>query len=242
MPSHSNKMLLGYSALMTALTTVLVGSNIMASSDEKRGSFTELDVERINIVESDGALRMVISNKGRFPGLIWRGKEYEHPNRSTAGVLFFNEESTENGGLIFSGHTDENGVAHSTGHLSFDQYDQDQAFRIFHYQTGDRVRSGMEVSDRPEKPMDMALWKRLTAATTDDERESIVAEAVEAGTFGNEPRAFIGKTPERASEMNLMDAEGRPRITMQVQADGSASISFLDENGAVIKAITPDRQ
>ena len=34
-----------------------------------KGRFTELDVERINLREADGTLRMVIANRERFPGL-----------------------------------------------------------------------------------------------------------------------------------------------------------------------------
>ena len=39
---------------------------------------------------------MVLSDKAQFPGLIVKGKEYPHPDRKTAGMLFFNAEGTEN--------------------------------------------------------------------------------------------------------------------------------------------------
>ena len=50
---------------------------------------------------------MVISNKADFPGIIIKGKETPHPDRKTAGMLFFNDEGTENGGLIFGGSKDK---------------------------------------------------------------------------------------------------------------------------------------
>jgi hypothetical protein len=37
-----------------------------------------------------------------------------------------NDEGTEMGGLIFGGQKDSKGEIHHEGHLSFDQYDQDQ--------------------------------------------------------------------------------------------------------------------
>lgn len=230
------KWMIGYAAGVTAA----LAATLLMGAAGKRVKFTEIDVERINIIEADGALRMTISNQGRFPELIWRGKEYKHPGRRAAGILFFNEEGTENGGLTFSGRTDENGVKHTTGHLSFDQYEQDQVFRIFHYQTGEATTAGMEVSDRPHKSMDMDIVARLSAAKTAEERVAVVRDAEASGSFDNKSRVFVGKSRDRSSAIGLMDAEGRPRIMMQVEADGGASISFLDAEGNVVRKLTPE--
>src|ERR1700732_859217 len=66
-------------------------------------SFNELDVQRINVREPDGTLRMTISNSAKAPGLIFKGQEHPFPNRQAAGILFFNDEGTETGGLLFGG-------------------------------------------------------------------------------------------------------------------------------------------
>lgn len=67
--------------------------------------FDVIQVHRIDVVEPDGTLRMVISNKNRLPPVIVKGKE--HPEfgepRPQAGMLFYNDEGSENGGLIFGG-------------------------------------------------------------------------------------------------------------------------------------------
>jgi hypothetical protein len=91
----------------------------------KKATFDEIYVQRFNIVEPDGTLRMVLSDKSKAAGLIINGKEYPHEERKTAGILFFNDEGTENGGLIFGGMKDKNGRVESWGHMSFDQYEQD---------------------------------------------------------------------------------------------------------------------
>lgn len=39
-----------------------------------------------------------------------------------------------------------------------------------------------------------------------------------------------------------MDENGKKRIVMQVLKDGTASIQFLDENGKVVKQISPGNQ
>ena len=64
-----------------------------------------ISVERINIVEKDGKLRMVISNRARqHPGVL-DGKVMPRPNGRPPGMIFFNHRGDEAGGLIF----DENG-------------------------------------------------------------------------------------------------------------------------------------
>jgi hypothetical protein len=70
---------------------------------DRNQKFQEITAERINIVEKDGSLRLVISNNERSPGPIERGKPFGYPGGSRAGMIFYNEEGTENGGLIFSG-------------------------------------------------------------------------------------------------------------------------------------------
>ncbi|PXA05828.1 hypothetical protein DD898_12855, partial [Staphylococcus pseudintermedius] len=89
-----------------------------------------IDVQRINVREPDGTLRMVISDQTRFPGLILHGKEYPHP-RSRAGMLFYNNEGTEQGGLIFAGKQGADGNVSSGLSLSFDRYEQDQHRRVY---------------------------------------------------------------------------------------------------------------
>jgi hypothetical protein len=73
---------------------------------------------------------MILSNKTDAPGMFIRGKEYPHPDRKSAGVIFVDDEGTENGGLIFGGFKSKEGKVESWGHLSFDQYQQDQVFSI----------------------------------------------------------------------------------------------------------------
>src|SRR5712691_5566945 len=95
----------------------------------QKQKFGEIDVERINVVEKDGSTRLVISNKERSPGPIERGKSFGYPDGGRAGMIFYNDEGTENGGLIFSGKK-ENGKASAVGSLTFDQYEQDQTIAL----------------------------------------------------------------------------------------------------------------
>jgi hypothetical protein len=70
----------------------------------------------------------------------------------SSGILFFNHEGTEAGGLIYGSKPTENGVS-AGGSFTFDRMNQDQVVQIAYMEgTRGRVFSGMQVWDRPEHP------------------------------------------------------------------------------------------
>lgn len=150
-------------------------------------------------------------------------------------MLFFNEEGTENGGLIFSGRS-ENGHVRSSGHLSFDQYEQDQVVQITHSEADGRRWAGLVVSDRPDEPLDMEWANRVQAMPDGPEKEAELRKLRER--YGGAQRVFVGKTQQKTSEIGLFDAAGRPRIRLVVTPEGEASIQFLDESGKPTRTIS----
>lgn len=208
--------------------TVLTGMGGDGGDGSEQAVFDVIDVERINIVEPDGTLRLVLSSKARFPGLILRGEEYEHPNRNTGGMLFFNDEGTETGGLIFGGAKDENGEVSSFGHLSFDKYEQDQVVTFNTSQSGDLVKGGVSVWDRPD--WSMVELMQLLEETPETERDSTLS-AFFGSRDSAEPRLYLGKSQDGSVSLRLNDAEGRERLVVEVSAEGAAVLRFLDENG-----------
>src|SRR4051812_43417679 len=98
------RLMLGYSVLVTTLLAALTLSQALSGPKPGKAAFDEIDVHRINVREDDGTLRMTISNTGSAPGIFVKGRERRHPEgRRSAGILFFNDEGTENGGLMFGG-------------------------------------------------------------------------------------------------------------------------------------------
>src|SRR5204862_3065620 len=84
----------------------------------------EITVERINVVDADGTLRLVISNKDRMhPGVVG-GKTIQRA-RPYAGFIFFNDQGDEAGGLTLAGG-DANGRRAANAGLMFDQLGQDK--------------------------------------------------------------------------------------------------------------------
>jgi hypothetical protein len=147
MTPFAQKALLVYSAVSsTALLCVV----LMGATQHHASDFDELRVHRINIVEPDGTLRMVISNTDRLPPVIIKGHERPEMGepRPQAGMLFYNDEGSENGGLIFGGRKNEKGeVVDSGGSLSFDKYDAGQIVQLAGVDDKDDRFAGLNVND-----------------------------------------------------------------------------------------------
>ena len=108
------RLLRAHAFITTSLLIVLLLAGFLQATQRTR--FTEIDVERINSVEPDGKLRMVVSNRARSIGPIYKGKPFGYPGGTRPGIIFFNDEESENGGLSFSGGdrpTDRFARAHS---------------------------------------------------------------------------------------------------------------------------------
>jgi hypothetical protein len=197
-----------YSAV---LTTILAAAALTGRTDSKRvATLDELTVRRINVVEPDGKLRMIISNHAQLPGIIVRGKERPFP-RPQAGMLFYNDEGSENGGLIFGGHRNAKGeVVDAGGSLSFDKYEANQIVQLIGVDDKEDRFAGLIVTDSP----------------TGSEVHR---------------RVWVGRGDDGTASVELRDAKGRKRIAMAVSADGSADINFFDENGKIVKQLTSAR-
>jgi hypothetical protein len=226
-----------YSGVVTMLFAITILGGFARAP--RKAAFDEITVQRINIVEPDGTLRMVLSNKANAPGLILKGKEYPHPNRKTAGVIFFNDEGTENGGLIFGGSRDKDGKARSSGHLSFDQYDQDQVFTIDAAEENGRRRSGLGIWDRGDYPiMDALEMVQRVQKLPPAEREAEVKKFRETHP-GDAQRAYLGRAADRSVGLRLMDQQGRDRVRLRVDPEGTPVLQFLDAGGKVMAQLPP---
>jgi hypothetical protein len=194
--------------------------------------FGTIDVQRINVRENDGTLRLVIAGRDHIGGIRIADKEYPHPNRTEAGMIFYNDEGTENGGLVFDGRL-KDGRPTNSGQLSFDRWHQDQTLYVQSLEDGPRRRAGLFVQDRVDKPMDFAAIERIRAMPEGPAR---AAATTAAGLDKGMQRAFLGRDYDNASKLVLRDGKGRPRLQLSVDDAGEASIAFLDESGRVVRS------
>src|SRR5437867_12232471 len=157
-----------YAGAATLALAFSAGAALQSQTQKPR--FDEIEVQRINIVEKDGRVRLVIANADRQAVTVIGGKEILPNRKREAGLIFFNDEGDENGGLTYGGRT-ENGVARASAGLSFDQYQQDETVTLRYSQTGKERRAGLTIADRPEASI--AAAAALNDAKTDDERAAI---------------------------------------------------------------------
>ena len=196
-------------------------------------TFGEITVGRMNVVDADGKLRLVISNKDRqHPGMM-DGKMIERP-RAVAGLLFFNEEGDEVGGLTFTGR-EVNGDRRANAGIMFDQFKQDQTIGITYSEGGGRRSAGLLVWDRPDTKLS-ELVEKLNAARKiqDPEEQKKAIAAISAAAPPAPRRLFVGKTPDKAAMISLSDGAGKPRLNLTVDAAGNPRIEFLDDQGKVV--------
>lgn len=173
-------------------------------------TFDQIQAQQIRIVEPDGTLRMIISNSKELPGVIVHGKEVEKIDRPQAGMLFYNDEASEIGGLIFSGSKNTKGeVVNSGESLSFDRYGGKQIVNLIGVNDKYNKFAGLNISDsRP-------------------------------GERKTPDRIWVGRNDDGSSEIALMDTTGKKRIVLKVLENGQGSLDFLDEKGNVLNSFTP---
>lgn len=199
-------------------------------------TFGEINVARINVKDADGTLRMVISNKDRMHPGVMDGVTIERP-RPVAGMLFFNDEGDEVGGLTYTGRATETSRRANAG-IMFDQLNQDQTIGISYSETDGRRTAGFNVWDRADSPLS-DLIKQLNEANrmTDTAARDARLAAIRASAPPGPRRVFVGKNADRSATVSLADADGRPRLRLTVDAAGNPRIEFLDEAGKVVTRI-----
>jgi hypothetical protein len=222
----------GFLAVYAGVLTVVFGLTVLTgASKSRKARFEEIDVERINVIEPDGTIRLILSSKALFPGIIFKGKEYPHPNRQTAGLLFYNDEGTENGGLVFGGTKDKEGKVSAYGHLSFDQYNQDQVFTIDASEDAGNRKAGVSVWDRPDYSIEeLILFLESVKSLPEKEKKAEVAKFF-SGRESAHPRLYLGKSHDGSVSLRLNDRQGRDRLVVEVAPDGTPAVRFFDQDG-----------
>lgn len=225
--------------LLTAyvIFTLLFFGYLAFSSFRKTGNtekMDELTVKRINVVGEDGSLRMVISNETRqHPGRI-AGKDLP-PRKRPAGIIFFNNDGNECGGLI--SEVDDTGkVINNDMSFTMDNYNNDQVVQIVNseeYANGKSdIRRGLVINEFPVGSSLLVFMDKYEAIkkikdTTLRKQKMNDLMASE----GSRRRLFIGRTLNNSSGLFLYDSTGKPRMEIYVDNMGAPQIKVIDEKG-----------
>jgi hypothetical protein len=197
-----------------------------------------LDAERINIRESDGTLKAVLSNSAGFN----EGDRAKSGGPRFSGLMFYNEEGQEEGGLIYQGKAIPGGQD-SDVTLTMDQYRQDQNVYLNHTEhrdaSGDNISDGLQINSRPDWTKirdEYATYKQLDKMN-DEQRDAAKLNALRQGGISTQ-RLFYGvrrgvknHQPFDDAGLFIKNRLGRDAIKLYVDFDNKPHLEVYDELG-----------
>jgi hypothetical protein len=199
-----------------------------AAGVEGTAAIDELTVQRINVVEPDGTLRIVIGNSTHARLLPVRGRVHERAGRTpAAGLLFVNDEGTECGGLQYYGGRNEDGIEHG-GYLTVDDYEQQESLRLGQTQGPDGSTKYVEYVDRPTWSL-AGLVEEIEGRTPDE--ASAIQDRYAATEGYGVSRMRLSREPDGSVGLVLRDGEGRDRLRLVVPEDGEPVAEVVDGDG-----------
>lgn len=213
--------------------TIAVFILTAATSESARGKFSEIDVGRINIVNSQEKKELVIANRERIPGPVVDGNEVKREGAPRPGIIFYNAVGDESGGLIFDGKLDEKGRPVAGMHFSMDRFGGDQQVALGQYEQNGSMSSGLNIYDRGLAKDYAPLWTAYQGAPAGASKTALLQKWKDAGGEQTQ-RLFVGKTPGKSSAVILADAQGHPKIMMTVTPEGQPSLDFYGDDGKVL--------
>jgi hypothetical protein len=164
----------------------------------------EISVKRLNIVGEDGKPRLILANAERLPAAIIAGEELPRAIRP-AGILFYNENGTECGGLAISKAKD--GTQQRAVTFDYTQQETDGIAMLMRERADKSYTTGFMLFDRLPLGSDV---RRVGSGGT--LRVSILDDSQDA-------------------KIILADPSGKERIRLSVDRAGSAKFEILDASG-----------
>jgi hypothetical protein len=228
-----SRYLVAYSAVVTLAFVIAAYCGFV--NPQRVAEFDRIRVHRIDVVEPDGTERLIVSNRTDYPGSFIHGKEIARPDRNdAAGMLFLDDEGTEDGGLIFGGRM-KDGKPSSFGHLSFDEYDQDQAIVLDTGLEDGKKYARMQLNDLSEKRLTADLMEegRRASAMPDGPAKEAALKAFEAKVPPMVHRLGMERRAAGDSSLSLYDNAGRERLRLSVGIDGEPHVQTLATDGTV---------
>jgi hypothetical protein len=172
-----------------------------SSAAARSATYGTLTVQRINVVDPDGKMRLIIA--ARLPGGVEHGKIYPRSITDAAGVLLLDVNGNEMGGVA-SARLDKNDVASFTVDCTYQLTD---CIRLWKEEStdGKRLRTSFDIFDR--RP----YTGRFESS-----------QGVQRVTLAND---------DQNAQLVISDPQGRARIRIAVDRTGKPSIVMLSPDG-----------
>lgn len=224
---------MNYFRLYTIVTSVIIFALLgYGFTKSSQGDIIKhLRAEKIEIVEPDGSVKLSLFNKENLPPAVINGKKLSRQGGGESGLMFYNTEGEECGGLTYSGQEGLNELS-----MSFDKYKQDQVVQLSYIQrkNGQHTK-GLTIFERPVFPINQTMTRIDSIRNIKDtaEQHRVLNQLSAEGFFGY-TRMFAGQQGQRTGVF-VRDDKGRVRLEMIVNEKNEPEILFYNEKGAVIK-------
>lgn len=140
--------------------------------------------------------------------------------------------------MLFGGSKGSDGKLQSFGHLSFDEYEQDQTLSLDTTQDGDDRYTSYQINDNIGTtlltPEVIGAFAAFRAMPDGPEKQKAAQELRAKYPMKLRARAALARKSDKSSTLRLRDQDGRTRILLRVTADGSPTMQFLDAAGKVM--------
>lgn len=201
-----------------------------------------LDVETINIREKDGTLKAVLSDSAGFTAM--GGDRAKQPGGVPfSGLMFYNQEGDEEGGLVYSGKALTGGGQDADVTLTFDQYRQDQNVYLHHEEHKDphsqMIDDGLTIISRPDHTAvkeEYAIYAKLAQLPV-NQQEALRLKSLQEGKIRTQ-RVFVGNRRGTKDGHDYDDAGifiknrwGREAIKLYVDYDNKPHLEVYDALG-----------
>lgn len=203
--------------------------------------FRVIEAERINIREKSGILKAALSNSAGF-------NEFQRAERggvNFSGLMFYNEEGQEEGGLVYSGKAAPGGQDADVT-LTMDQFRQDQNVYLHHEEHKDaqnlRVEDGLSINARPDwtgVKEEYRIYGEMDKLS-EEQRDELRLKSLQAGKITSN-RLFFGvkrgikdSTPYDDTGVFIKNKWGRNAIRLYVDKDNKPHFDVYDPLGKSI--------
>lgn len=202
--------------------------------------FQTLQAQRVEIRERDGTLKAVLASADGFGE---RAQQTGSPHIS--GLMFYNEEGQETGGLTYRGKAIPGGQNADVS-LTMDQYRQDQNVVLNHServdQDGVNLSDGLAIVSRPDwhkAKEEYALYKEIGSLPENEQAERRL-ELLEQGRistrrlFYGVRRGTKGGTPYDEAGLFIRNRFGRDAMKLYVDYNNKPHLQVYDLLGTKV--------
>jgi hypothetical protein len=144
--------------------------------------------------------------------------------------------------LIWGASQLPDGTIENHGHLSLDQYEENQVFALDAGQDGKDKFSRITIADQGDYPVEEKRKAEEQIGKLPVDKQDDAWKDFFATHRHDVKRMVVGRAPDGSVGLSLRDGSGRVRVLLEVQSDGRSVLQFLDDSGKVVSELTGQKK